>query len=328
LSGARGANHRTLSARPVASVSVDLDNLWAYLKTHGDPDWARLPSFLPAAVPRLLGVLGAHRVTATFFAVGMDVERDDGAQAVADVSADRHEVANHSYRHEPWLHRYSRAELETELVRTEEAIVAAGAPRPVGFRGPGYSVSPDLLAVLAERGYTYDASVLPTWTGPLARAFHNRTARAGERRDELFGGFSRVLAPNRAHRWRLADGTHLVELPVTTMPLLRVPVHGAYVLLLHAISPRLARAYFATAIRLCRWLGVGPSLLVHPTDVLGDAEAPGMEFFPGMAVPAGQKIALLDWMLATLRSHFDVVGTGEHVERIGVPSRTRRVCAA
>jgi hypothetical protein len=319
-----------VSSRPVASVSVDLDNLWAYLKTHGDPNWSRLPSFLPTAVPRLLGALGAHRVTATFFAVGMDVERDDGAQAVANVSAWGHEVANHSYRHEPWLHRYSRAELEAELTRTEESIVAAGAPRPVGFRGPGYSVSPDLLAVLAERGYTYDASVLPTWIGPLARAFHNRTApasNADERRDELFGGFSRVLAPNRAHRWRLADGTHLAELPVTTMPLLRVPIHGAYVLQLHTISPRLARAYFATAIRLCGSLGVGPSLLVHPTDVLSGTEAPGMEFFPGMSVPAARKVALLDWMLATLCRNFDVVGTGEHVARSGVPLPTRPVRA-
>ncbi len=316
-----------MSTRPTASVSVDLDNLWAYLKTHGDPDWARLPTFLPTAVPRLLAVLGEHRVSATFFAVGTDVERDDGAGAVAAAHAAGHEVANHSYRHEPWLHRYTRDELTTELARTEDAIVAAGAPRPAGFRGPGYSVSPDLLAVLAERGYTYDASVLPTWIGPLARAFHNRTAPADDRRDELFGGFSRVLAPNRAHRWRLADGTHLVELPVTTMPLLRVPVHGAYVLQLHALSPRLARAYFATAVRLCLLLGVGPSLLVHPTDVLGGPEAPGMEFFPGMAVPAGRKVALLGWMIATLGRHFDVVGTGEHVARAGVPRRTRPVRA-
>jgi hypothetical protein len=315
-----------VNTRTIASVSVDLDNLWAYLKTHGDPDWARLPSFLPTAVPRLLAALGEHGVTGTFFAVGTDVERDDGARAVADVHTAGHEVANHSYQHEPWLHRYSRDELTAELARTEEAIVAAGAPHPVGFRSPGYSVSPDLLAVLADRGYTYDASVLPTWIGPLARAFHNRTAPASDqRRDELFGGFSRVLAPNRAHRWRLPDGTHLAELPVTTMPLLRVPVHGAYVLQLHSISPRLARAYFTGAMRLCRLLGVGPSLLVHPTDVLGGAEAPGLEFFPGMAVPTEQKVSLLDWMLATLCRHFDVVGTGEHVARTTGSLRTRPV---
>jgi peptidoglycan/xylan/chitin deacetylase (PgdA/CDA1 family) len=313
-----------MTGRPTASVSVDLDNLWAYLKTHGDPEWERMPSFLPAAVPRLLDVLGEHGITATAFAVGADVERADGAAAVATFAAHGHEIGNHSYRHEPWLHRYTRAELVEELARTEEAIVAAGAPAPVGFRGPGFSVSPTLLSVLAERGYVYDASTLPTWVGPIARAVHNRTAPgADDRRAELFGGFSRVFAPNTPHRWTV-DGTDLVELPVTTMPLLRVPIHGAYVLSLHRISPRLARGYVTTALGLCRTLGVGPSLLVHPTDVLGSADAPGLEFFPGMDVPAADKVALLGWTLAAARARFDVVGTGAHVARTGMPRRARR----
>lgn len=299
-----------------ASVSLDLDNLWAYLKTHGDPEWARRPSFLSTAVPRLLDLFGEHGLTTTVFVVGADVVRADGAAAVAAITAAGHEVANHSFSHEPWLHRYSRAELESELARTEEAIVAAGAPRPVGFRGPGYSVTRELLEVLAERGYRYDASTLPTWIGPLARAYHNRTALPSttqEGRDELFGGFSRVRAPNTAYRW---SGSDLVELPVTTMPLLRVPIHGAYLLRLHQMSPRLARGYFLTALRLCRTRGVSPSLLLHPTDVLGGTEAPGMEFFPGMAVPGSTKVALLGWVLDALRRHFDVVGTGEHVARL------------
>ncbi|MCT2581990.1 polysaccharide deacetylase family protein [Actinophytocola gossypii] len=304
-----------------ASVSVDLDNLWAYLKTHGDADWERMPSFLPTAVPRLLDVLGEHGVTATAFAVGADAVRDDGAAAVAAFAARGHEIGNHSYHHEPWLHRYSRAELVDELTRTEEAVVAAGAPVPVGFRGPGYSVSPTLLEVLAERGYRYDASTLPTWIGPIARAVHNRTAPASDERAELFGGFSRVFAPNTAHRPRVGDG--LVELPVTTMPLLRVPIHGAYALMLYRISPRLARGYVGTALRLCRAFGVGPSLLVHPTDVLGPGEAPGMEFFPGMDVPAADKVALLAWTLAAARARFDVVGTGAHAARVTVPPRLR-----
>jgi len=313
-----------MSARPTASVSVDLDNLWAYLKTHGDPGWERLPSFLPAAVPRLLDVLGEHGVTATAFAVGTDVERVDGAAAVAAFAGEGHEIGNHSHRHEPWLHRYSRAELVEEVARTEAAIVAAGAPAPVGFRGPGYSVSPALLSVLAERGYVYDASTLPTWIGPIARAVHNRTAPVvDERLSGLYGGFSRVFAPNTAHRWLVGDGRGLVELPVTTMPLLRVPIHGAYVLTLYRFSPRLARRYVATALGLCARLGIGPSLLVHPTDVLGAADAPGLEFFPGMDVPAAEKVALLGWTLAAATARFDVVGTGEHVARTGVPRRTR-----
>ncbi len=297
----------------VASVSLDLDNLWAYLKTHGDPAWERMPSFLPTATPRLLEVFAAHSLTTTVFVVGADAVRDDGAAAVAAISAAGHEVANHSFGHEPWLHRYSRAELEAEVVRTEDAVVAAGAPRPVGFRGPGYSVTPDLLEVLADRGYRYDASTLPTWIGPLARFHHNRTAQSTKDSTELFGGFGKVRAPNRAYRW----DTGLVELPVTTMPLLRVPIHGSYLLQLHQVSPALARGYFRAALRLCRWRGVSPSLLLHPTDVLGAAEAPGMEFFPGMAVSAADKVALLGWVLDALRRHFEVVGTGEHVARLG-----------
>ncbi|MFS8101994.1 polysaccharide deacetylase family protein [Lentzea alba] len=307
-----------------ASVSLDLDNLWAYLKTHGDPEWERRPSFLSAAVPRLLEVFGEHRLTTTVFVVGADAERDDGAQAVRDVVAAGHEVANHSWGHEPWLHRYSRSELEAELVRAEDALVAAGAPRPVGFRGPGYSVTPALLEILASRGYRYDASTLPTWIGPLARAYHNRTARSDASGD-LFGGFGKVFSPNKPFRWH---GTGLAELPVTTMPLLRVPIHGAYLLQLHQISPRLARGYFRAALRLCLLTGTAPSLLLHPTDVLSGAEAPGMEFFPGMSVPGAEKAALLGWVLSVLRQHFDVVGTGAHVARLSelIPQRRTELC--
>ncbi|MEU3622831.1 polysaccharide deacetylase [Amycolatopsis coloradensis] len=306
-----------MTARPPASVSIDLDNLWAYLKTHGDPGWRRYPSFLPAAVPRLLEVLGDQRLTTTVFAVGADVVREDGAKAVNEISAAGHEIGNHSFGHEPWLHRYSRDRLEEELRRTEDAIVTAGAPPPVGFRGPGFSVTRELIEVLEERGYAYDASTLPTWIGPLARAYHNRTAppSVDDGRGELFGGFSRVLAPVHAYRWRTAAGSALVELPVTTMPLLRTPIHGSYLLQLHGVSPRLARAYFKTALRLCLVRGVAPSLLLHPTDVLGGAEASGMEFFPGMAIQGSRKVAWLGWVLKTLREHFDVVGTGEYVRR-------------
>jgi hypothetical protein len=310
-----------MTGRPLASVSVDLDNLWAYLKTHGDSGWRRYPSFLPSAVPRLLEILGEQQLTTTVFAVGADVVREDGAKAVNEIAAAGHEVANHSFGHEPWLHRYSRDRLEEELSRTEDAIVSAGAPRPTGFRGPGYSVTRDLVELLAERGYAYDASTLPTWIGPLARAYHNRTAppvTGDDGRGELFGGFSRVLAPVHAHRWRTTDGAALVELPVTTMPLLRTPIHGSYLLRLHEVSPRLARAYFRTALRLCLARGVAPSLLLHPTDVLGSAEASGMEFFPGMATPGGRKVAWLGWVLDALRAHFDVVGTGEYVRRADV----------
>lgn len=311
-----------MTIQPTASVSLDLDNLWSYLKTHGDPGWEKRPSFLKTAVPRLLDLFGEHNLTTTVFVVGADAEREDGAAAVRAIATAGHEVANHSYGHEPWLHRYSVGALEDELARTEEALVAAGAPRPVGFRGPGFSVTPQLLRLLDERGYSYDATTLPTWIGPLARAYHFRTTATGSTgghaseadRKELFGPVSDVRAQIRPYRWRGTEA--LVELPVTTMPLLRVPIHGSYLLQLHQMSPRLARTYFSTALRLCLVRGVQPSVLLHPTDVLDRRDAPGMDFFPGMAVPGREKVALLGWVLHALRTRFDLVGTGEHVARL------------
>lgn len=314
-----------MTARPTASLSLDLDNLWSYLKTHGNPEWERRPSFLGTAVPRLLELFAEHDLRTTVFVVGADAAREDGAQAVAAIAAAGHEVANHSWGHEPWLHRYSAVELENELARTEDAVMAAGAPRPRGFRGPGFSVTPLLLRMLAARGYTYDATTLPTWVGPLARTYHFHSAPPGRAREsdrELFGGLGDGLLPIRPYRWREAG--ELVELPVTTMPLARVPIHGSYLVQLHQISPRLARVYFTAALSLCRRRGVQPSFLLHPTDVLGAGEAPGMDFFPGMAVPGTEKVRLLGWVLRTLRAHFEVIGTGEHAARLVAAGLSRQ----
>jgi peptidoglycan/xylan/chitin deacetylase (PgdA/CDA1 family) len=318
------------NGRPSASVSLDMDNLWSYLKTHGDPDWESRPSYVSALLPRMLELFGSHRVPATVFVVGHDAAKDDGAAAVAALAAAGHEVANHSFEHEPWLHRYSRQQLVEELERTEQAIEAAGAPRPVGFRGPGYSLSPELIRLLAERGYTYDATTLPTWIGPLARAYYFRSAKlsAEERakRQALFGAAKEGLRPVHAYRWATEggpDGDGLLEIPVTTMPMLRLPFHVSYLLHLHQVSPKLAKAHFAAALRACRLRGVQPSLLLHPLDLLDGTDAPKLEFFPGMALASAEKMKVVGWALDRMGRDFDLVGTGEHADRLAKGGRLR-----
>ncbi|MEZ4826774.1 MAG: hypothetical protein R3C61_10855 [Bacteroidia bacterium] len=53
-------------SKPIASLSLDLDDQWTYMKTHGDPGWESYPSYHAYAVPRILDFLDAHDTKITF----------------------------------------------------------------------------------------------------------------------------------------------------------------------------------------------------------------------------------------------------------------------
>lgn len=302
--------------RPLASVSLDADNLWSYMKTHGDPGWEARPTYLDRFFPPVLDALDELGLRITFFCVGVDADREENLAAFQSLTRRGHEIGNHSYEHEPWLHRYSRDQLELELERTERALEAATGQRPVGFRGPGYSWSTDLLELLAARGYRYDASTLPTYLGPLARRYYFMTAKltAEQRRERasLFGTLADGRRPVRAYRWRLPSGRRLLEIPVTTMPVLKAPFHLSYLLYLSRVSEPLMAAYLRAALLACRATGTEPSFLLHPLDLLGGDQVRELAFFPGMDLTGKRKLGLFLKVLRILGEHFRLVNMSTH----------------
>ncbi len=297
--------------RPLAAVSLDVDNLWSYLKTHGDPGWESRPSYLPLFLPVALDALDRLGLRITFFVVGLDAARDRDAAALRSITDRGHDVGNHSMEHEQWLHLYPRGKLEREIGSAEEAVFQATGRRPLGFRGPGFNWCPDLFEILRERGYQYDASTLPTVLGPLARVYYFWTARLSpeERasRAALFGGIRDGLRPIKPYRWRLAAGNTLLEIPVTTIPGLRTPFHLSYLLYLSRFSERLMFGYLEAAIAACRLTGTAPSFLLHPLDLLGGDQVPNLGFFPGMDLPGARKRDLFHRVLTVLKERFTLV---------------------
>jgi len=299
-----------------ASLSLDLDNQWSYMKTRGLPEWKSLPTYLDLVVPRFLALLEQKRISLTVFVVGQDAARPENADAIRAIAAAGHEIGNHSFHHEPWLHRYTEAEIESEIARTEEAIADVTGRRPIGFRGPGYSLSPAVLDVLGRRGYRYDCSTLPTFLGPLARAYYffrsplRRHDR--EQRQALFGTVRDGLRPIAPYRW----DNGLVEIPVTTMPFLRLPFHFSYVLYLSGFSALLGRAYFRLATLLCRAASLGPSLLLHPLDFLDARDVPELAFFPAMDVAWERKRDIVGRLVDSLQGQFEIGGMATHVDRL------------
>ena len=296
--------------RPIASLSLDLDDKWAYLKTHGDERWQSLPSYLNVVTPRIRDVLQRHRLTATFFGVGPDAALASHRGILASIADAGHEIANHSFHHEVWFHLHSEERIAEEIALAEEHIERATGRRPVGFRGPGYGVSQAVLRVLARRGYRYDASTLPTFIGPVARAYllfaSRLTSEERAHRAALFGGVRDVLRPIRPYYWDLG-GERLLEIPVSTMPLLRLPFHFNYVLYLAGKSRRLAQSYFFTALELCRATGASPSLLLGPLDFLGSEEEADLSWCPAMNLSRQYKLDVLEDMLVAASQRFAFV---------------------
>jgi peptidoglycan-N-acetylglucosamine deacetylase len=304
--------------KPLASLSLDLDNLWSYMKTHGDPGWETFPSYLDLVVPRILGFLNTRGLKITFFIVGQDAALQKNFVPLQSIVEAGHEVSNHSFRHEPWLHLYTEQQVVEELSRAEEAIERVTGQRPVGFRGPGYSLSPTVLRVLAQRGYQYDASTLPTFLGPLARAYYFMTTKLSaedkEHRKRLFGGWRDGLQPIHPYRWQIDDySQEIIEIPVTTMPFLKLPFHISYILYIFQFSPVLARAYFRMAMHLCRLTRTHPSLLMHPLDFLGGDDINELSFFPAMNLCGEEKVKLVSDILSIYSEYYTVVPMHEHV---------------
>jgi len=311
--------HPQPSGRPLAALSLDLDNEWSYLKTHGDPGWELFPTYLNIAVPRFLSLFEKLHVKVTVFVVGRDAADARNADALQSIVEAGHEIGNHSFHHEPWLHLYTPDRVHEEIRQAEEAIQQATGVHPTGFRGPGYAISEEVLKVLGQRGYAYDASTLPSILGPAGRAYYFMTARLShEQREErrvLFGSFKDGLRPNRPYNWQVGNGT-LLEIPVTTFPGFRIPFHVSYLLYLSRFSPGVARAYFRSALLLCRLTGTHPSILVHPLDLIGKDDVSTLGFFPGMDLEARFKLDMVHDLLLCLKNDYDILPLGAYAQHL------------
>lgn len=308
------------------SLSLDLDNKWSYLRTYGSTAWQQFPSYLDLVVPRILDFFAQRDIRITFFIVGKDAALAKNRDAIASLTAAGHEIGNHSFFHEPWLHLYSEEDLDRDLRMAEEAIQDVTGVRVNGFRGPGYSLTETTLRVLKKRGYKYDATAFPNILNPLSRAYLFATTKLSKeekkQRKALFGSFSDALRPVKAYRWKLDEGL-LPELPVTTMPIFKVPFHFSYLTYLGTHSTLLSRLYLSFSIGMCKLTRTEPSLLLHPLDFMSKEDDSDLASFPAMGLPLEKKMELMDMFFGQLLESFEPMTMGEHVDSI-VASRPLR----
>ncbi len=157
--------------------------------------WEAFPSYLGIVVPRVLEILDQRELKITFFVVGQDAALDRNHAALKSIADAGHEIGNHSFHHEPWLHLHAPEQIAEEFdAEAETASSPQPAAAPPVSAAPASASRRNVLAELARRGYSYDASTFPTFLGPdrpaLLLLHEQPLVREMSDRKQLFGKFS------------------------------------------------------------------------------------------------------------------------------------------
>jgi peptidoglycan/xylan/chitin deacetylase (PgdA/CDA1 family) len=88
--------------------------------------------------PKLLDILAAHHIKATFFVIGENVAQHP--EIVARAAREGHEIGNHSWSH-PYFAKMSDEGVRGQLWRTDDVIKSATGSRPTLLRPPYGSIT-------------------------------------------------------------------------------------------------------------------------------------------------------------------------------------------
>jgi len=289
------------------TIGVDIDPIDVHLAGYGLGSTHRDASVYDVAVPRLLEIFARHDVQATFFVLGRDAQSQ--GPLLRDLATAGHEVADHSMTHPAALSRLRPDRLAVELVESKAVIEAAlGAP-VVGFRAPNWDLDRRLLDRLAEAGFSYDASTIPSPLLPLFRfAIAARSRRPGLALRLQLAPLTLLPGP----RVYEVGSRTITEFPISVTRLIRLPIY-------HTMRSMIGDADLERHLDGLARAGVGLDYAIHAVDAMGlteDAVDARLARHPGMGASLESKLALLDRTVAAIAARFRTV---PYRDRVGVP---------
>ena len=201
---------------------------------------------------------------------------------------------------------------------------------PVGFRGPGFSFSPTLLAIIETAWLPLRCLHLSHVSWPAGSHYYFATANGltesqHKNAPDYLEPFPKAYAPYRpiagkrmpARSWKSrlqrCRFSRFRSMPVTccTSP---------------AIASGWRNPIFAAPFACIEWTATEPSLLLHPLDFLGSDDTRQLDFFPAMSMLSRDKLSLMNSFFDTLMDSFSLLPMGRHAEAIsrrrGLPTRT------
>jgi polysaccharide deacetylase family protein (PEP-CTERM system associated) len=163
--------------------------------------WDEFPSRVGPNTQRLLDLLAAAGVRATFFVLGWVAERQPAL--VRAIRRAGHEVGCHGYWHR-LVYDQTPDEFRADLCRARDVLQDVLGEKVSAYRAPSFSITARsvwALDVLLEEGFAFDSSIYPT--------HHDRYGMPG--------------APLGPHQLRRSAGD-LWEFPPPVWPVLGYPL--------------------------------------------------------------------------------------------------------
>lgn len=295
-----------------AAVNVDVDGLYLYDRIHGyaggsgNSDGFDAARHDPAAwtrgVARFLDLFDRTGVRGTFFVVAQDLAHPDALAVFREAVAAGHEIGNHAFSHPYDLSRLPRAAMLEEVRGAKERLQDAGGVEVVGFRAPGYVLSETLLDVVAESGHVYDSSRFPCPPYQAAKALAIGAYRALGRPSGSIPERPDVWLGRRTpYTLRTASGHALVELPIGTVPGVRMPFIGTSLIAFGELGWQATRL----ALQNADWMHL-ECHAIDLCDVDRDALPERLRAQPDQRVPFERKWPLMVRALESMRRTHEV----------------------
>ena len=145
-------------------LSIDVEDYFhvSAFESISPPDsWGNKELRVEINTDKILSILSANSVKATFFVLGWVAERCP--DLVKRIASEGHEIASHGYAH-CLVSKMDRITFRRDIRASKSLLEGLSGKVVTGYRAPSYSITPQTLWAfdeLYEAGYKYDSSIFP-----------------------------------------------------------------------------------------------------------------------------------------------------------------------
>jgi polysaccharide deacetylase family protein (PEP-CTERM system associated) len=129
---------------------------------------------------KTLDLLDKLKTKATFFVLGWIAEQNP--KLIKEIAARGHEVASRGFYHRS-LSQLTSEEIREDLRRTSQVLQEASGQKIIGYRSAeklSYEKDERIISILADEGFAYDASFVPTTKTEKPKRFAHQIHKNGQ----------------------------------------------------------------------------------------------------------------------------------------------------